>query len=74
MRCEGMRRRGNAFTLGPVRWRQCENDAVVILKVRQEVIAEFPACLVCWNEAVERQMEIHSACPTDVIAKAEGRS
>lgn len=71
MRCEGFRRKGGAFALGPVRWQQCENEAVALLKVRQEVIAEYPSCLICWNEAKALDVEILSANPINA-AKAEG--
>lgn len=28
MRCEGYVRKGGVFTFGPVKWVQCENEAV----------------------------------------------
>lgn len=65
MRCEGWRRHGGVFTLGPVRWTQCEKDAVVILRVKQEKISKQPACLGCWNEGVERGIKILSAKPIE---------
>jgi len=52
--CEGYRRHGGAFTLGPVRWEQCSNDATVMLHLIQDGKEKtFPACPVCWNEALE---------------------
>ena len=53
MRCEGYRRYGGAFALGPVTWRQCENEAVLVLTVMQEDEASFPACAICVNEAIQ---------------------
>lgn len=53
MRCEGWRRFGGAFTLGPVRWEQCKNDAIVSIKVKQDDgEGIFPACKTCWKEAI----------------------
>jgi hypothetical protein len=63
MRCEGWRRRGGAFTFGPVKWEQCNNDAVVMLEVEQGQVEKQPACLACWNEAVERRIKIISSVP-----------
>lgn len=70
MRCEGMTRHGGAFTLGPVRWVQCENEAIVLLKIRQERNGKFeekhnmPTCLGCWLEGRETDaIEILEAIP-----------
>lgn len=54
MRCEGWIRKGGAFTLGPVVWEQCENEAVVSLKGVQGDNENFeqPACMECWNMAI----------------------
>ena len=53
MHCEGYRRRGGAFSLGPMTWEQCPNNAVVILTLKQkgEPKGEMPACAKCWEEA-----------------------
>ncbi len=60
-RCEGWRRYGGAFTLGPTTWEQCPNEAVVILEVAQRgVTAKLPSCLVCWKEAISLEIEIRS--------------
>ena len=50
--CEGWRRTGGAFSFGPVRWDQCENEAVVTITVIQEGKQEepMPACMTCWQE------------------------
>lgn len=64
-RCQGYRRYGGMFTLGPVKWVQCENDAVVILEVSQESVEAFPACMDCWSEAIERKISILSARPIE---------
>lgn len=63
MRCEGWKRTGGAFTFGPVSWKQCENQAVVMLKVRQEKEEELPACLECWHECKENKIEILAVEP-----------
>jgi len=52
MRCEGWRRYGGAFTLGPVRWEQCKDEATIKLTTTEdgkEIVR--PACQVCWKEA-----------------------
>ncbi|MCK5612587.1 hypothetical protein KAR91_62525 [Candidatus Pacearchaeota archaeon] len=53
-RCEGYRRRGGAFTFGPVRWYQCEETATVMISFKQEdeKVAKLPACNRCWAEGV----------------------
>lgn len=62
--CEGWRRYGGVFTLGPVRWEQCKNTAVVILTVTQDgETKDFPACGKCWNECLERGMAVGKAVP-----------
>ena len=64
MRCEGWRRYGGAFTLGPVEWKQCGEEAVVTLEVVQDSeVATFPACMTCWGEAIDKGVEILNATP-----------
>ncbi len=63
MRCEGWRRYGGAFTFGPVKWAQCDNNAIVVLRVEQEKIEELPACAECWQEALDNKMEILEVKP-----------
>jgi len=59
MRCEGYRRKGGAFTLGPVQWVQCENEAVVMIECKQDgEIETFPACQKCFDEALEKGIVI----------------
>lgn len=54
--CEGWRRHGGAFTLGPVTWKQCTNPATVLLTVEQEQQRQtLPACPICWKEAAENK-------------------
>jgi len=62
-RCEGWRRRGGTFTLGPVTWEQCDNNAIVNLTVVQEKEETLPACKVCWQEAIDKGITIKSAIP-----------
>lgn len=69
-RCEGWRRRGGVFTLGPVSWSQCERDATVLLKVKQDdETKSYPACVICWNKAVENHIEILHVTPLSEDAK-----
>ena len=63
MRCEGWCRKGGAFTLGPVKWSQCENEAAVMLLVKQETEEGFPTCMECWREAIERGIDILDSHP-----------
>jgi hypothetical protein len=63
VRCEGWRRYGGAFTLGPVRWEQCSNEAIVMLTVKQEKVENLPACKACWQEAIDKKIEIVKAEP-----------
>jgi len=68
MRCEGRRRYGGAFLLGPPRWVQCEEDATVKLRLVQndEPEAEMYACATCWKEAKEHpEIEILEVLPLD---------
>lgn len=65
MRCEGWRRNGGAFTLGPVTWKQCENEAVVILEVVQDgKVESLPGCATCWQECIDSGIQINSSRPT----------
>ena len=57
-RCEGRRRTGGAFSFGNPIWSQCEEDAIVLLRVKQArqdgkgtEIRATPACNRCWVEA-----------------------
>lgn len=64
--CEGWRRSGGAFTLGPVQWKRCENDAIVNLTVEQDgKIQTIPACMQCWGEGLERGIDVKSATPIE---------
>jgi len=63
MRCEGWKRRGGVFTLGPMQWSQCENDATVMLTVAQEKEETLSACNECWKEGIERGITIIKAEP-----------
>lgn len=63
MRCEGWRRTGGAFSLGPPTWSQCDNNATVMLDIEQEDRQQMPACNMCWSEAKEVGLKIHNADP-----------
>lgn len=63
-RCEGWRRHGGAFTLGPVRWEQCTEQGTVLLTVRQAgKVQTLPACRTCWKEVEENKIEILKVKP-----------
>ena len=65
-RCEGWRRHGGVFTLGPVVWEQCKNDATVMIKVEQDGKVEtLPACPICWNEAIDTGIKILDVVPIE---------
>lgn len=67
IQCEGWTRKGGAFTLGPVQWSQCENNAIVNLEVTQDGKTDTqPSCQECWNTAIEMQIPIASAIPLPV--------
>ena len=65
MRCEGWRRYGGAFTLGPPEWVQCENDAIVLLTVQQEKVETLPSCSDCWKEGIKRGITILKVEPVE---------
>ena len=67
MRCEGWTRKGGIFTLGPVTWHQCENEATVMIKFKQgdEDITTLPGCPKCWQKCIDADnIEILSVEPT----------
>lgn len=50
--CEGWRRYGGAFTMGPPKWDRCGENAIVILRVESNSEEkDVLACLKCWKEA-----------------------
>jgi hypothetical protein len=54
VQCEGMRRYGGAFRLGPPQWVPCKNKATVKLKLKQnDEISEFAGCNTCWDECTK---------------------
>lgn len=62
--CQGWRRRGGAFTLGPVEWKQCTEQPTVILKVKQSgKTKRMAACPTCWQECIENKIDIADASP-----------
>ena len=70
MRCEGWRKYGGMMTLGPVVWRQCENDATVMLEVEQEGVRQtLPGCAVCWQEAIDSGITILNVYPINSEGK-----
>lgn len=64
VRCEGWRRYGGAFTLGPVTWQQCKENATVMLKCEQDgKVQTLPGCAACWSEALEKGIKVLQATP-----------
>lgn len=64
IRCEGYRRHGGVFSLGPVTWSQCTGASVVMLTIRKEGEAvTLPACQRCWDECIEGRIRIIKARP-----------
>lgn len=73
MKCEGYRKYGGVFSLGPITWKQCENDAVVMVEVEQDGKCEIlPSCMVCWQEAIDTGMTILSVRPIISESKKGG--
>jgi len=66
MRCEGFRRYGGAFTLGPIEWEQCEENAIVYITTRinnkKQII---PSCKKCWEESIENGIKIIEVKPVE---------
>jgi hypothetical protein len=65
-RCEGWRRHGGAFTLGPVTWKQCEAQGIVTLKFKDPEsgkVRTLPACKECWAECLATGVTIIEARP-----------
>lgn len=52
-RCEIFRRYGGAFSLGPVRWEQCPNEATVQGVDPKFPDATVPVCSECVPETVK---------------------
>lgn len=72
MRCEGWRRNGGAFTLGPIRWSQCKNEATVMIEVVQDGKTECqPGCNTCWQECIDRGIQINSVVPISALERDE---
>jgi len=67
MRCEGWRRHGGIFTLGPVEWEQCSSEAVMLLTVVQagKITEDLPSCEACRQECQDRGIDILSTKPID---------
>jgi len=62
--CEGWRRTGGAFSLGPVSWKQCEEVGIAVLTVEQDGKTQsLPSCQTCWNECIENNVRIVDAKP-----------
>lgn len=58
--CEGYRRYGGAFSLGPAKWLRCEGKPIVMLTIegKDESLA---SCLKCWNECKANDLPITNA-------------
>ena len=54
IQCEGYRRNGGAFQLGPVKWERCKNDATHYVTVSQDgKRSKLPACEKCLTECID---------------------
>ena len=65
MRCEGYTKPG-IFQFAPQIWKQCENDATVMIKFKQgnEDVMTLPGCNKCWQRCINnRDIEILSVEP-----------
>jgi hypothetical protein len=65
-RCQGWRRYGGAFTLGPVRWEQCKEKPTVMLRFKDKEdgkVRTMPACQKCWQECIDTGVKILKATP-----------
>lgn len=64
MRCEGWRRYGGMMTFGPVEWKQCENEGVVMIKFERDGKEQtLPACMECWQECIDTKVHILEVIP-----------
>jgi len=64
MRCEGWTRYGGAFTFGPVIWKQCENEGVVMVKfIDKGEERNLPACMECWQKCIDNKLQILEVVP-----------
>src|ERR1700749_4394239 len=71
-RCEGWRRRGGVFTLGPVVWEQCDQRGLVrITFIDNGKNRTLPACARCWNECIETGLEIIKTVPITKTKRAK---
>lgn len=63
-RCEGQRRFGGAFTLGPVEWEQCKKEGIVMMTFMDDGETKtLPACKECWSESIENGIDIIAVVP-----------
>jgi hypothetical protein len=73
MRCEGYRRYGGAFTLGPVKWEQCKEEATVLITFSNNAGTHvLPGCAKCWAECIENKLNIVSVIPIENITPNTG--
>ena len=57
--CEGYRRYGGAFSLGPVTWEQCKKVATVLLTISEGSKEQtLPSCQVCWDECLQNNIKV----------------
>ena len=64
MRCEGWRRYGGAFTFGPVEWKQCAKDGIVLIRFMDgKEERTLPACFECWQECIDNKVKILEVSP-----------
>lgn len=65
-RCEGWRRYGGAFSLGPVKWEQCKALATVMITFKDPETRKkktLPACKECAAECWRTGLKILKTQP-----------
>jgi hypothetical protein len=64
MRCEGYRKYGSFMTLGPRKWKQCENEAIVMIRFEDRKEEQtLPACAACWQDCIDTKLHILEVTP-----------
>ena len=57
MQCKGWIRTGGAFTFGRPEWKQCKNEAIVMIEFKypDEKIETLPGCSECWRKCIDQE-------------------
>lgn len=66
MQYEGWRRYGVAMSFGKPEWRQCENEAEVIIEFKKDDLTQkLPGCKGCLQKCRDTGMDILSVEPIE---------